>query len=434
MTYPNKPGNEIFEKLSNTGQGKNEQIRTTAENFLTILRMDKHFSNVRYNLMRGYPEKVIDGRRYPWTDADDAEARTYIESQYQIANRQKYDDAFQVFQHEREYHPVQERLRSIHYDGKLHCESFFIRWMGVDDTPYNREVSRLFFAGGVNRAFSPGSKFDSVLVLIGQQGGGKSTLCRWLSLDDDFFSSVKTISGQKGLESIQGKWIIEIEELLAVLANEKAGQKVEEAAKAFLSTQSDFYRKPYDRRPQDYPRHCVFVGTTNRTEFLTDKTGNRRWFPVRCNQNGRFLYEHESEAKAEILQCWAEMTQAYLRGDSFASPTPKSDLLSEIKSQQTDAEVEDYRVGLIAEYVKHKSKVCLYQIWKEVFHKDAFNVPIMARKDSLELAEILTNQLGWTRGNTENFDGVGRQKSFHAPAKVPEYVPIDDLPVDGLPL
>lgn len=398
----------------------------TAQNFLTILREDPHFQQVRFNTMRGCPELATEGTRRQWTDADDAEARTYIEARYGLFSIPKYSDAFLQFGQERRYHPVQERLNAVCTVEGTDCTRFFIRWMGADDTPYNREVTRLFFAGGVRRAFEPGCKFDAVPVLIGAQGGGKSTICRWLALEDDFYSSAKTISGQKGFEAISGKWVVEIEELLAVLANERAGQKVEENAKAFLSTQSDYYRRPYAHRPEDNPRSCVFIGTTNRDTFLTDKTGNRRWFPIRCQGDAATLYQQEKKVKQDIRACWAQMTAAYKSGDSLADPAPRMDLLNEIRNQQKSAEVEDYRVGLIQEYLDEGQfdRVCILQLWRNAIHRDSYTTPELRRKDSIELGEILTNTLGWTRGGTEYFAGMGSQKAFFRPGY--ERLPVED--------
>ena len=410
---------EMLEKKKSKGaDGQDRMIPVaTADNILTIMRNDAFFRPVRFNIMRGWPEIVKDGCRRQWTDTDDARMRTYIEKEYMISSRAKVDDAFRVFGGEREYHPVQERLNKIEWDGKKRVEQFLPFIMGAENTPYNRECSRLLFAGGVNRAFEPGCKFDTVLVFIGNQGGGKSTICRWLALEDDFFNSIKTISGQRGYESIGGKWLCEIEELLAVIANEKSGQKVEEAAKAFLSTQSDFYRKPYDHRPLDNPRHCFFLGTTNRDTFLTDRTGNRRWYPIRCTQTGAYIYDHQTEIKHYIEQCWAEMLTAYKSGDMFAAPTPMNALSDVIATQQQEAEVEDPRSGQIEEYLAGRSKVCLLQVWNECLYRDT-TPPMMQRKDSLEIGEILVHKLGWRRGLVDRFGpDYGRQKAYLAPAK-----------------
>lgn len=156
-------------------------VSNTSQNYLTILRNDERFQNIKFNTLRGLPEKIVDGKARQWADADDAAARTYIESCYGISNRQKYEDAFTEFQHEREYDPVQTLINGIEWDGTPRVETMLIRWLGAEDTQYNRECSRLLFAGGINRAFRPGCKNDNVIVFVGKQGGGKSTFTQWLS-------------------------------------------------------------------------------------------------------------------------------------------------------------------------------------------------------------------------------------------------------------
>lgn len=403
-------------------------VAPTAKNFLTIMRNDDYFSSIKFNVLRGVPEKHENNEKALWTDTDDAAARTYLEATYHISSRQKSDDAFAQFQHDREYNPVTTLIDGIVWDGEPRVEKFLIKWLGAEDTPYNRECSRLLFAGGVHRAYAPGCKVDTVIVLIGKQGGGKSTVCQWLALDADLYSSVKTIRGQKGAESVAGKWICEIEELLATIANEYGGGKSDELCKAFISTQNDFYRKPYDRRPTDNPRSCVFIGTTNRSEFLTDKTGNRRWYPVNCHQDAAYLYDHEIECKSDIAQCWAEMKAAYTANNPFSDPVSRCELLTEIKGEQTAAEQDDWREGVIARYISAKRSVCLIEIWQNALYANrAPHYPIMRRKDGNELVAILTSKCGWERAGVENFGTYGKQKAYHRPISSDE---IDKLTFD----
>lgn len=400
--------------LKKVGGIPQEVAEATIENFLTIFREDEQFADLRFNTMSSRPERLLEEGRREWNASDDAWSRGYIEATYGIHSQAKWQDAFVQFQQERGYNPVQETIDAVQWDGIHRCERFLIDWMKVDDTPYNREVSRLLFAGGINRLYNAGCKFDCVPVLIGGQGGGKSTICHWLALEDEFYSSINTIEGQKGAEGIQGVWVCEIEELLAVLANDKAGSTSEEKAKAFISKQDEYYRQPYTKRPVHHPRQCIFIGTTNRDTFLTDKTGARRWFPVRVNSVAKDLYDHEAECKNAILQAWAEMKVAYDNKEAIASPVPSYILSEEIKAQQTDAACEDWRVGIIEAYLKDKTSVCLLQIWYEALNM--FSSGKMSQKESRELAEILVNQLGWERGNVENFGSAyKKQKAFHRP-------------------
>lgn len=413
---------EIRTVRDQDGTKHTETIRkpiASGYNFLTILHLDRRFSDLMLNTVRGIPERVINGKRMPWTDADDADARLYIQTVYGIRNPSEYDDAMTKHLQSVQYNPVQEAIESTTWDRISRVEEFLIRWAGAEDNPVNRECSRLMFAGGIRRAYVPGCKFDYCIVLIGAQGVGKSTLCRWLALDDDFYASLKTITGQKGSEGIQGKWIVEIEELLALYANGKSSM-AEEAAKAFLSRQSEFYRLPYAKRPTDNLRTNIFVGTTNQNEFLEDPTGNRRWYPVTCRCDGIDLRQHEQECREYIRQAWAEMLAAYRSGDPLANPYTSRNLEAEIRERQRSAEVDDGWTGRIEEYLDQEArlnKVCLDEIWYE-----AINYGSRQRQpssaDKRRIGSILTTKLGWIRGNVDRFETYGRQKSFIRPSQL----------------
>lgn len=407
--------------LKGSGKNKYEVPRTSRENLMRIFLNDVRFSDLRYNVVTGEPVRVNPktGKRRPWLDADDSLTRTYIESVYGIESQNKYDDALRAFLIARRYNPVHAAIEATEWDGKPHAEGFLAKWMGADDTPVNRECSRLIFAGAVRRAYEPGCKFDYCIVLIGGQGGGKSTICRWLALEDDFYTSIKTIRGQKGSEGIEGKWIVEIEELLAVLANEKSGTVKEDEAKAFLSRQSEHYRKPFDRRTSDNQRTNIFIGTTNRDDFLSDPTGNRRWFPVRCNQDGNRLYDHEAECREDIRQAYAEMLAAYRKGEALAAPMADRNLEDEIRKAQESAEQESPWVGMIEVYLKEdnpeKEYVCIQELWDEAINFRSGRRDRTPAQGKI-IGKILREKLGWIPAEKAFYMPVyGTQKYYKRP-------------------
>lgn len=387
----------------------------TGFNFLTILANDHRFEDLRFNTMRDAAERVHDGKRTTWTDADDADAQLYIETVYGIMSTPKYMIALTRHLQDVRYNPVQEAILETQWDGRRRVEEFLIRWAGADDNPVNRECSRLLFAGGIHRAFEPGCKFDCCIVLIGAQGAGKSTLCRWLAIDDDFYTSLKTMHDQKGSEAIQGKWIVEAEELLAFIANKKSGSFAEEEAKAFLSRQAEHYRQPYERRSKDTLRTNIFIGTTNKDEFLEDPTGNRRWYPVTCHCNGIDLQQHEKECREYIRQAWAEIYTAYRLGEDLARPFTSRNLEKEIKVRQRSAEVEDEWIGIIEDFLDRGQldKTCIAQVWRDALCQPRLN---MTNTEKRRIGSILTSKLGWKRAGVARFDDFGSQKSFLRPS------------------
>ena len=369
--------------------GKNPQL--TIENFLSILENDPLLKDyLLYNELSNAPECISSGEIRRWKDEDDSWLRGYIEQNYCIYSPQKLDDALRVRFNQRRYHPVREKIQSITWDGKPRIKRFLIEWLKVDDCPYSEEVSRLIFAGGIHRAFNPGCKFEDMAVLIGKkQGEGKSTIIRWLAMDDKFFREVNEIDGQRGVEAVEGGWICEVSELLALKRTKEV-----EAAKSYFSRQTDTYRKPYDKRVTENPRQCIFIGTTNTAEFLTDKTGNRRYYPVECNSSGRDLFEHKAEIQEYIEQCWAEAYALYQKGE--LPPVLDKSILPEAQYRQESALEDDYRVGMVKAYLDGKSEgesVCVIELWQQALG-ESFKP---TRKDSNELALIMQSAPGWIK-------------------------------------
>lgn len=389
----------------------------TISNFLLVLRNDEKFSGLKYNELSRSPEKISRGVIRRWTDADDAKTREYIERTYKFHSAPKCDDALRIIFEENRYNPVIDLINSLQWDGTPRMCDLLHKWMKCDDTPYTREVSRLIFAGGIHRIYHPGCKFDDTPVLIGtKQGEGKSTFVRWLAMRDDFFAEVTEIEGQKGVEAIEGAWICEMGELLALNR-----AKDVEAVKSFMTRQTDHYRKPYDKRPEDYPRMCIFIGTTNKRQFLTDKTGNRRFYPVEVGQTGYNLFDHEKEIKEYIRQCWAEAKSLYDQGE--LRPYADRSLIDEIRKQQSESVEDDYRVGMIEKYLEDKAYTCCLDIWKNALGNE-FSKP--TKRDSMEINLILSNMYGWERGK-----GVMRIGDF-GPQKYWEKIIVNDQDDDGL--
>ena len=123
---------------------------------------------------------------------------------------------------------------------------------------------KVFMLGAVARVFNPGCKFELMLCLVGGQGAGKSTFLRFLAMEDRYFTDdLKKLDDDRVFQRLQGHWIVEMPEMLAIL-----NAKVVEETKSFISRQSDNYRTPYDTVAVDHPRQCVFAGPV----FPTAKT------------------------------------------------------------------------------------------------------------------------------------------------------------------
>ena len=368
-------------------------LKPSIDTFLRL--MNERFSDsIRYNVLLGRAEVLNDdGKTWlPWNDTNDAALRWHFQSTDGLAHKENLADAFRLFCAQNQVNPLTNLLDTLVWDGTPRISNFLHKVLKANDNAYIREVSRLIFAGGIHRAYNPGCKFDDMAVLIGEkQGEGKTTLVRWLALEDEFFREVTDMSGREGIESLSGAWICEVGELLAMTR-----VKESEAVKSYITRQEDTYRAPYDRHPQTKPRRCIFIGTTNNAQFLSDKTGNRRFYPVRCHCTGYDLFNNKAEIKEYIRQCWAEALALYK--EDKLPPYANRDLLMEIREEQEKAMEDDWRIGMIQSYMERKNPgetVSVIELWYLALNQDAKSKP--ARKDSIEIMQIASRMPGWER-------------------------------------
>lgn len=394
------------------GNPKTGKPEVSISNFLTVMTGDIHYAGIRYNEMSGSAEihTITDGnlKIEKWSDTDEAASRHYIESTYGIYSRDKHADALRILFKERTYNPIIDIIEGVKWDGEERCEKFLTRWALCEDTPYCREVSRLIFAGGINRLYAPGTKFDDVPILVGyRQGEGKSSLVRFLAIHDDYYGEVTQMEGQQAIEQLQGKWICEISELLALTKS-----KEQEAAKAYITRAYDKYRKPWDKNTVDLPRRCIFVGTTNFIA-LSDKTGNRRYYPIEVHSDGYEIGDHEAEIREYILQCWAEARDKYRAGKmpNYA----KKELVSEYRARQEEAMQDDWRVGAIMAFLDRKSVgevTCVREICHRALSPDPDRPHEPSMIESKDIGIIMNKMEGWERRSPKVVGSYGKQRCW----------------------
>ena len=388
----------------------------TIPNYLVIFENDKNLKNlIRYNELSLSPENARTGKI--WNEEDDSLVRAYIEKTYNLRNKECYQDAFNIVCHKNKYNPIKLLLESKQWDKKPRISSLLQKYLKCDDTEYTREVARLIFTGGIARLYDSGCKFDYMPIFRGKQGTGKSSFIRWLAISDSWFKEVRDIEGQEGREALEGAWICEISELLALTRTKDV-----EGVKSFITRQNDNYRKPYERRVTDNPRKCIFIGTTNKVEFLTDKTGNRRFLPLEVHNNGMELFAHEKQCKEDILQCWLEAKYYFDLKDY--SLVLNKDVLNTVEEIQNSYVEDDWRIGVIEKYLKTVDKTCAKDIWDNAFN---YKEKTITKKDSNDIVSIMNQFDGWEKAVGLSFTDYGRQRGWYK-----KLIPIskedDDLP------
>ncbi len=389
--------------------GADKKIRSSIQIIYTLL-CQHYDQQARFNVMTGKAEYYSRPRRQwlEWGKVQDAQMQAYLESTYGIYSPRKVEAAFDIFLAAHRVNPLIGLLESLEWDGRPRVHEFLHDVLKCDDNDYTRECSRLIFAGGIHRAYHPGCKFDDMIVLMGRQMSGKSTVVRWLNIDDQFFREIKTITGKEGIEALSGVWIGEMSELMAMTRVKEA-----EAVKAYITCQEDSYRAPYDRFVQKVPRRCIFIGTTNNFNFLTDKTGNRRFYPVMCNSDAYAIRANEDLIRNYIRQAWAEALALFRRNE--LQPYARKDVMEQIRTAQEDAMEDDWRIGAIQQYLEDQkrapnSRVSVIELWHNALGEAEEIKP--TRKDSIEITQIIANMPGWKKCKSTFRTPWGIQKGF----------------------
>ena len=398
----------FFDVLPQLALDGNNKVLKTIDNFVTIFQNDIRLKNcLAYNELFGTAENLITGKR--WEEADDSVVMSYIEKKYKIRHTESYYNAFNIVCYQNAYNPIKNIIESAVWDGKPRIATLFQTYLKCEDSEYTQEVARITFLGGISRLYNPGVKFDCMPIFIGKQGCGKSTFIRWMALEDKFFKEINEIDGQKGIEALEGAWICEMSELLALTKSKEV-----ESVKSFITRQKDTYRKPYERRITENPRKCVILGSTNRSQFLTDKTGNRRFLPLKVHSNGYEIAEQEEIIRDDLLQCWLEAK--YIYDNEKFSLFVNNDLLDDFYKQQQSVVEDDWRVGVIEKYINNQTTVCVKGIWDNALTSGDFPKDC-TKKDSSDIVQIMDGFEEWEKVSTIRFDEYGRQRGWRKKLK-----------------
>lgn len=405
-------GTDWTKKLKVTEKGG---IAQTIENVVIILTHDPKLTGrlalneMEHNIvtLSSLPWRRVNGPSQ-WTDADDAALRYYLERVYGLSGKDRIFDAVNVVAQQGAFHPVREYLDSCAWDGVPRVETLLIDYLGAEDCAYTRAVTRKALAAAVARIYRPGCKFDYMLTIRGRQGLGKSALIA--KLGGDWFSdSFTTMNGKEAYEQVMGVWLMEVGELAGMRKAEA------ETIKLFVSKQVDRFRPAYGRRLQEFPRQCIFVGTTNETQFLRDTTGNRRFWVVDTpNDPARDMWEDLTPDTIRAI--WGEAVEIYKAGEKLYLP---KHLEATAREVQEIYEEENPRAGIVAEYLDRLlpagwDDLDLYtrRQWLET---DTVGT---VQRTTVCTLEIYTEALN---GNPDRFDRYASKEIRDIMAKLPEW-------------
>lgn len=280
------------------------------------------------------------GRAGDWEDIDDIKVMMWLAEVYGLSVKSpNVFEAVNSVAHDAAFHPVRSYLEGLTWDGTARLEMWLQDRLGVADSEYVRKVGKRWVLSAVARVFRPGCKVDSMLILEGLQGAGKSTAAKVLCGEQWFMDTAFDMSSKDAYQAIRGKWIVEMAELDSL--NKADTTK----AKQFVSSATDHYRESYGRRHLSVPRQSVFIGTTNQEEYLKDDTGNRRYWPVTCTKVDL------DGLRADRDQLWAEAVACFRNGDIWWVERDETGLFEDEQEQRYQADMWEEKV--IAYLIKH---------------------------------------------------------------------------------
>lgn len=418
-------------------------IQGTANNHVLILDNDpalkgklaiNRFKNTKD--VRGQLPWRDQGDFGPWRDTDNASLFIYLEKTYNISNEANLKRALKAIFDKNKFHPVRDYFSGLEWDKQKRVSSILIDYLGADDNKYVRAVTQKTLVAAVTRIFEPGAKWDYALIIVGEQGIGKSVILQKIGhLDKGWFSDNFYLRGTtQDTEQLQGVLIIEMGELAAL-----SRRDVNEI-KSFISRREDQCRLAYQEEKGYFPRQCVFIGTTNNQSFLKDATGNRRFWPVKVNPENKTKNLFKDLDEYEIDQIWAEAVYLYKAGEELYLSGEVANIAREVQEEHSE---RDEREGLIQNYLDTllpenwkemapydrrnyltgndlgpigtitRNQVCVAEIWCECFGKDK---ALLDRRASNEIAEMMLKLKGWERvqkgGGVLDFKYYGRQKAY----------------------
>ena len=279
------------------------------------------FNQFSYRITKRRPPPVQPATDGEWADIDDVRLQVYLTKTYGFEPKKTtVMDAVMQVAHGNPFHPVREYLDALVWDGTPRLASLLGERWGALSTAGSAALRRedpgawlrlgkylelagaKWLVGAVARIYRPGCKLDTMLVFEGGQGDYKSTSIRALFGDEWFSDSKLTIGDKDALAQMQGKWAYEMAEM-------DAHRKADDTAfKQFITTQVDRVRWHYGKRAEDVPRQCIFVGTTNMSQYGKDETGMRRIWPVEVGHvDLQYLRDNRD-------QLWAEAVALFRQG------------------------------------------------------------------------------------------------------------------------
>ncbi len=337
-----------------------------------VLWFDEFHQRIRTNKSKGQPIRE-------WLDVDDIDLTVYLQRALGMPKMTPriVQSAVELFAYRNKRNEPKDWMESLKWDGRRRIDHFFAQAFGAEDSEYTTAASKNWWIAMAARIYDPGCKFDNMVVLEGNQGKFKSTALNIIG-GQWFMESSEQIGTKDFLQSLNGKLLIEIAEL------DSFSKADIFTIKKTISCQVDTYRASFGRRSQDFPRRCVFVGSTNEDEYLEDPTGGRRFWPIKTGDiDLDMIREHRD-------QLFAEAVHRYKAGD-YWWVMPKSAADEQHARRRSDVWEE-----AILPYLSGREEVRLLDIAVQALKFDESRVDMRSQR---RIGSVLRT-LGWQKSNS----------------------------------
>lgn len=282
-----------------------------------------------------YFTKWKSGTEREWNDVDELNLTQFFQRDLGFSKMAVgfIHEAVMVYAHKRKRNEPKNWLSGLVWDKKPRIDKFFVDCMGASNDEYTRTTSKNWWISMVGRVLQPGCKVDSMVVFEGAQGTLKSTALsviggKW------FTEAHESVTSKDFFMTLQGRMIVEISELDAFSKAEV------NTIKKVITCQNDRFRPPYGRATMDFPRQCVFVGTTNEDTYLRDNTGARRFWPIKISTIDIARIRNERE------QLFAEAVERFNSGEIWHEVPKEAIKIQEMRRQGDEWE------WVIAQYME----------------------------------------------------------------------------------
>lgn len=384
-------------------------ILPVLENLVSILSFDEHWCGVigldefsGQIVKRKLPPTYI-SELGEWLDEDDHRLEYWLAEHYGIRRIPSHDLQKAVFltADRNRFHEVRDFLEGLEWAGKPMLKDWLTAFLGAEQSEYHEAVAVKFLVQAVARIYEPGCKGDYVIILEGAQGVGKSSALR-VMFDPWFTDAAFDLRDpQEAGQIIRGMWGVELAELDSMRKAEH------DTAKAFFSRDRDRYRNPYGRKPMTVKRQQVFGGSANHFTYMTDDTGNRRYWPVRVAVKWGIDLKGLAQARDQLL---AEAVREYKAGTVWHVRAAEKPMFDDAQEQRYQGDAYETRIRAYLDEVSpdgRRDRVTVAEVLAKALHLDTSK---WTRAEQTRVGNIMTHRLQWSQER----ESTGARERYYA--------------------